>query len=900
MGLFGALSSGVSGLTAQSSAMGAIADNITNVNTVGYKGTQVNFQTLVTRQTSSTFFSAGGVQSRPRTDAGIQGLLQSSTSQTDLGISGSGFFVVNEASRPTISNEFLFTRAGQFFQDNEGFLRNTAGFFLQGFPVNPQGEIIPNNPDILVPNVNVISTDFLTTINLSRVGGTASSTTNIAIGANFPANATTGQTHRTDVQFFDTLGNANNISLEYSRSNRDNQWDINVDPPQGTTDLRILDSNGNTSVSVGQLEFTARPADGSTVVIDNITYEFDRNTFGTTTASFGDYQAAVGGAIAFVDGGAGADSITGPAGAFAGLNDGDQIVITGANTGANNQTLTIVTANATTLTFATGSLTADAADATAVLTRTPAGNDFVVEVPNASTNNRITGDPGTFTGLAAGDLVTITNSENAGNNVATVRIEAVDTTSGAWIEFLPADTGTFVARPTGNADGTMTVTLFNGGAGETINTSSTPTVRVDVSSNTTVAQDVNSLLTRILAVDPNFDTTNNRVIRSPASATTLLFREDGTGGLTQAGATGTGITIDPRGLLQTDGTTATRQETNFTVTKRQGTTSEITKLRFTGVPANGDVITINGTNYTFQSGETADSNGGDTTISTAAGTIAGMLSDLEAAIENQDSQFAIGATTARVTTTKDGATNIGSLTNNTLELSALASGSYTVGFSLNFTGLPVEPDGTATFVADPASATAINKTNAIIFDSDGLPSAINVNNLEINNFSNGAGNFDSDPANAPRVTLDFGTIGVADGLTQFGSEFTPVFIQQDGSQFGTFAGVTVGDDGLMTALFDNGETRPVFKLPIATFVNVNELGSRTGNVFNATQASGDPTLRTANSGPAGAITQSSLEQSTVDIGEEFTKMIVVQRAFSAATKIITTADEMLDELVRLR
>ena len=167
-------------------------------------------------------------------------------------------------------------------------------------------------------------------------------------------------------------------------------------------------------------------------------------------------------------------------------------------------------------------------------------------------------------------------------------------------------------------------------------------------------------------------------------------------------------------------------------------------------------------------------------------------------------------------------------------------------------------------------------------------------------FSNGAANFDDDPANTDQVTLDFGTVGIADGLTQFGDEFTPGFIEQDGSQFGTFAGITVREDGLITALFDNGETRPVFKIPIATFVNVNELGSRTGNVFNSTQASGDPTLRSANSGPAGAITQSALEASTVDIGEEFTKMIVVQRAFSAATKIITTADEMLDELVRLR
>ncbi|MBT7771012.1 MAG: flagellar hook-basal body complex protein, partial [Rhodospirillales bacterium] len=84
MSLFGALSSGVSGLTAQSSAMGAISDNITNVSTIGYKNTRVDFSTLVTKQSSSTLFSPGGVQSRPRQDTGVQGLLQASTSSTDI------------------------------------------------------------------------------------------------------------------------------------------------------------------------------------------------------------------------------------------------------------------------------------------------------------------------------------------------------------------------------------------------------------------------------------------------------------------------------------------------------------------------------------------------------------------------------------------------------------------------------------------------------------------------------------------------------------------------------------------------------------------------------------------------------------------------------------------------
>jgi len=99
---------------------------------------------------------------------------------------------------------------------------------------------------------------------------------------------------------------------------------------------------------------------------------------------------------------------------------------------------------------------------------------------------------------------------------------------------------------------------------------------------------------------------------------------------------------------------------------------------------------------------------------------------------------------------------------------------------------------------------------------------------------------------------------------------------------------------------ENGAPRPIFKLPLATFVNVNGLSSRSGHVWNQTQSSGDSTLREANNGSAGSMAQAALESSTVDIGQEFTSMIVVQRAYSAATKIISTADEMLEELVRIK
>jgi flagellar hook protein FlgE len=707
MSLFGALTSGVSGLTAQSSAIGAISDNITNVNTIGYKGTQVDFQTLVTVQTSGTFYSAGGVQSKPRQDTGVQGLLQSSTSQTDIAISGSGFFVVNESNSPTLSNEFLFTRAGSFYQDDEGYLRNTSGYYLQAWPTTAAGVVTTNNTALTIPNQNVISTDFLATVNLNRVGGTATATSTIGIGANLPSTDTQGTTHKTDVQFFDTLGNANTTSLTYTKGNRDNQWDVAITPPSGVNVVTLYSDTAGATVyeSRGQLEFTGIPANDATMTITQnsttITYQFD--------------------------------------------------------------------------------------------------------------------------------------------------------TSGA-----AADTATVK--------------------------------QVDISAATTVAQAVAALVAKIKEADTNFANyggfTNNRVQVNPGQSTGIYFTEDGTGAMT----------IDPTGLLTSTGARATLQESSYTVKETALANRDYHQFTFGGQPADGDSLVINGITYEF------DSNASVVETATLRQVVIGAttsatLTNLETAIETADASFASGASSVRLRVNNSTAEPPSAL-NDTLVINTLSSGSFNVTFSAGFTNLPTEPDGTAAYTA--GTATAVNKNQAIEFNSDGLPTSFAIAELEIIGFANGAANMDDDASNSPRITLDLGRVGEANGFTQFGAEFTPGFITQNGSQFGTLAGVTIDESGLMTALFDNGETRPIFKIPIATFVNVNGLNARTGNVWNQTQASGDNTLREANNGSAGSVTQAALESSTVDIGAEFTKMIVVQRAYSAATRIISTADEMLEELVRIK
>lgn len=157
-------------------------------------------------------------------------------------------------------------------------------------------------------------------------------------------------------------------------------------------------------------------------------------------------------------------------------------------------------------------------------------------------------------------------------------------------------------------------------------------------------------------------------------------------------------------------------------------------------------------------------------------------------------------------------------------------------------------------------------------------------------------------ANGPgdsSITLDLGTIGAADGLTQYASAFNVAFAQQNGAEVGELNAISIDEEGYVIAGFTNGASQKISKLPIATFANPMALDPRTGNVYSQTGASGGFNLRNAGEGGAGTIAPSSLEGANVDLADEFTKMIVTQRAYSANTRIITTADEMLDELIRM-
>jgi flagellar hook protein FlgE len=239
MSLYGAMFSGVSGLNAQSQALGMISDNISNVNTVGYKTKEAAFSALVTRSTPN-FHSPGGVRSTPVASVDRQGLLQASSSVTDLAISGQGFFIVTTTPTPGANDMRSYTRAGQFSADTEGYLKNPAGYYLQGWATDATGTPTTSNTTTLTG---------LQTVRVSNITGSAVPTSEVEIGANLPASAATSTAVTTNVQIFDSLGVSQTVTFTWTKTGT-NAWTVTANAPNATPAAGTENTTGGPAFSV--------------------------------------------------------------------------------------------------------------------------------------------------------------------------------------------------------------------------------------------------------------------------------------------------------------------------------------------------------------------------------------------------------------------------------------------------------------------------------------------------------------------------------------------------------------------------------------------------------------------------------------------------------------------------
>jgi len=222
MSILGALYAAVSGLNANSNALGIISDNIANSNTIGYKDTSTDFSTLVTDSTASNY-SPGGVTTQPLYNIAQQGAIQGASSPTDLAISGGGFFVVNSSAAGVSGDGTTsFTRAGNFTVDANGNLVNAAGLYLQGQTLTAaQSAAIAAGA---APTLSGTTLSGLSTINVNGISETASPTANVTLAANLPANATDPETMT--VPIYDSEGVAHDLTLTLTPSGTVNTWTV--------------------------------------------------------------------------------------------------------------------------------------------------------------------------------------------------------------------------------------------------------------------------------------------------------------------------------------------------------------------------------------------------------------------------------------------------------------------------------------------------------------------------------------------------------------------------------------------------------------------------------------------------------------------------------------------------
>ena len=700
MSLYGSLFSSVSGIQAQGTAIGIISDNISNVNTVGYKAGSQYFGTLITDSGSTTSYSPGGVRAQNRQLVSQQGLIQTTSSPLDVAISGNGMFVVSSGPDGLAGGEdLLYSRAGSFRTDASGNFINAAGYYLQAWSLDSDGNIPANSSSL----------ETLQTVNIGEAFGDAAATTNVEVSINLNAAET------------------------------------------------ILEGSGQTGLPGSDVANTENfEAGGDDIIIPNANIAVGDGLTVTTDATFSD---------TFTYGG------------FAQSND-----IAGGILGS---------------TTATNPFTATS------------GDSFEI-VLNGDTAN-----PYKFTYIQS--QPTVTSGEfNSLQSLA----DAIDAIDGL----------------------TAKVGLDGGGA-----------TRLFVS-----GEDARHSVT--------FAAVNNTIT---GAASTVDFPSAGVLNLTDITATTTnrwnsmeGLALlaneETQGRLSAEVLNSNSANAQIKITNAD----PLTTIQF--ADTTGNILTEFGMSGAVQ---TAAYNAvaGSSALSMSAGNIE---PDFQRSITIYDSLGAghdirmgfvkVGTNKWRVEIFAANADDIVSTVTG-----GDASDRFIAAGEVTFNGDGTLANFSPNWVASPPSV----------------------------RWANGADD--------STVAFDLGTAGDTDGLRQFDGLYNVANISQNGAAVGLLDSVSINEEGFVVANFNNGQSKSLYKIPIATFSNVNGLISRNGNVFIQSIGSGDPNLAEAGNDGAGTISPSSLESANTELSEELTDMIIAQRAYQASAKVITTADELLEELNRV-
>ena len=913
MSLTSSLYAGTSGLGNTGNALQVTSNNISNINTLGFKkGTATFADTLY--QTIGTNAGSSQVGLGMNVDSIAQvftdGSLETTSNSTDLAIGGDGFFIVSEAG----SEETYYTRAGNFSFNESGALVSSQGYILQGWYVegdtgDEYGAVtdlvlteFTSPPDdtneiTVITNLDSDTESFSTVLsNLFEYDEESGSTME-----------SDGYEYQTVVSVYDSLGSIHEVTVYYDKQS-DTEWEYVVacgaDEDQRAlvegTDSAGLLARGSITFSESSGEIVSMTMEEFTGVIGNVSVS-GSNTVDDVHFEIEDSETiqedGYGISMTFDGESWGLDESTLPdtySSAEILYSDSTSVylVLDPESSGGDQEADLKISLDE----YATAgdTLSFDINDPTNLHRQDIENANYTGEDVDGKTTVSIN-NPGVMTtdaenlslvwnpytetwawsdpeeAAAAGTLISESNLTTTAGTFS-VDTSFIDITNADTMDMVVEDvdlywTGSEWDWNEGLKDDDITVTDAT-----TVESDTTPDVSVTTSGSDGAAT---------LAGDYTltWDETNSTWSASTTSGSTIGTVTTVDDGLTltlYSSATSAASTIDVS--LDGEMTTAGGQTISFTI----DSTPPAEYANALIMPSGNSSIVID------YDGDSA----ADVTINVTAGTGAALAAS---------DTFTFNVDPDTPPAEYSNATLSGDATSCTIDLDG--SGNEGDKDDIVFTFDEKLSSGRFT---DP-----LEDRSVITFDIEGSTAWRTVTTDEVKD--TGYYQFSVDflggelGSTETDISLNIGSkfdgnnwINSSLSSTQYATSSSTTYQDADGYSSGDLTGIEVDSDGLVTGSYSNGQGLALFKIALADFNNVNGLNSVGGNLYESTTESGSAITNKPGQNGLGTLSSYALESSNVDISEEFVSMIELQTAYEANAKIITTVDEMMSTVISMK
>ena len=851
---------GVSGLNAFSEAIDVTSNNISNSQTIGYKAAEFVF--------SDQFFKAQNPQSMDRAGMGTSrmiirrantyGTISGTQNPLDLAIAGPGMFILAKQADGSVPTEnpqkFQYTRNGQFAVDSQQRIVNENGLFLVGHAADATGTIITSTKSVLkmddTPLSQVPSRNSTLEINLDNRASSLS-------GRLFDRLEPSSYSQATSQTVYDDKGTPHTLSI-FSKKVNSADLVLTRDSTTGTTFTFGVDQSIGTTLNGEQTNKIATTAVANTVTGSTQTLASTTLTYlsGGSESSNGVKSATISPAVtSYIDGiyknvalTGGTSGATGALGTVT-VADGvvTSLIITETGSGyTSTEALTGTFGNSYSITATNAQLTST--PPTSVIT----GFTNTTIATTYTANGSGTGSTNAY------DLSSTTLYRGESITIAGITFTATATTTGAS---LATQFAAQLTSATAGTTGTFTGTKTTGWAGGAVSGGTTLTVTATATGAAT--------------------TTLGNVTRSDNEKAAIAFT-----------ALAAGRTVNVGGVSFTAGTNGATAAEVAAVFQNLANGA-------TGNSSSVGTVSGNLTGYSTGALSTATvtftSTAGSTNVTNLSATVIGdgmlgAVSNLKLSdgtiltVKRRDISEA-SVTTPRYTAEVDRYAMFATI--DTIPVGLTSTGTGTTAIKLS--GLSNNEQtsiGTMAFIAgknlDSLSRDANKKPQ---FNSNFTVSA-----------TGGAGNTWGKTTNGGVMSFSVKSTET----TAFSSSAQTYTNTQDGSPTAQLTAYSFDAYGKLVAQYDNGKSITKGQLILATFNNFEGLIPVGGNGFQASSASGDPREDTPNGSQMGAVRAQALEQSNVDLTQQLVRLMVLQRAYSAASQATKTqVATLIDDTLRI-